>query len=154
MNKPTPIHQDFWANVKIGNPDECWPWLRATIPPGYGVFAKGKEKVYAHRYACADAHGPIPDGYLACHKCDNPICCNPNHLSPGTAKQNSDDAIQAGRLVTGERINTAKLTASNVREIRARRANGERVIDLAIEFGVCRDSLANVVKRVTWKHVK
>ncbi|WP_428832632.1 HNH endonuclease signature motif containing protein, partial [Pseudomonas aeruginosa] len=51
-----------------------------------------------HRLAYADAHGPIPDGMLIRHKCDNPACFNVNHLELGTQRDNMQDASKRGRI--------------------------------------------------------
>jgi hypothetical protein len=53
-----------------------------------------------------------------CHKCDNPLCINPEHLFVGTRKDNVDDCINKGRNVRGEKCNFAKLTEEQAREIK------------------------------------
>lgn len=92
--------QDFWARVdQSGGPNACWPWMGYRTPRGYGrLYCGSRTPVYAHRVACALAHGPIPPGMDACHKCDNPPCCNPAHLFPGTQDDNIQDAKRKGRL--------------------------------------------------------
>lgn len=153
MNKP--ICQDFWANVKVGQPEECWPWLRATIPPGYGVFARGKEKVYAHRHACESAHGPIPEGWLACHKCDNPICCNPSHLYAGTHADNARDAVERRkpRPVTPPRIKHVsmvdyrrKIKTNDLPVIKQRRADGESLASIARDYGIDQSTVSLIAR--------
>lgn len=42
-------------------------------------------------------YGEIPKGMLIRHKCDNPSCCNVEHLEIGTPKDNVSDMIQRGR---------------------------------------------------------
>jgi len=37
--------------------------------------------------------GKIPEGKLACHKCNNRKCCNPDHIYVGSALQNNTDKI-------------------------------------------------------------
>jgi hypothetical protein len=45
------------------------------------------------------------------------------------------------------------LTEDDVREIRHRRTNGEKQVDLAKEFGVSQASISRIVLRKTWKDV-
>lgn len=47
----------------------------------------GKNKDYFHRIIYAMKNGPIPDGYHIDHKCQNKLCCNPDHLQALTAHE-------------------------------------------------------------------
>lgn len=53
----------------------------------------------------------------------------------------------------GEQSVNAKLTENDVRRIRERRANGERFVDLAREFGVSGETIQRICRRQSWKHV-
>ena len=88
----------FWSKVEIGTPDECWPWKAARNSFGYGLFRHPVGKmVVAHRVAWSISHGPIPDGKVIMHSCDNPACCNTNHLTLGTQSDKMFDAVSKGR---------------------------------------------------------
>lgn len=80
----------------------CWIWTSTTARDRSGdrraqIRVSGKY-VYAARVAYELYHGPIPDGLLALHKCDNPMCVNPDHLFIGTHQDNVIDAIEKGRF--------------------------------------------------------
>lgn len=78
--------------------DECWPYMGARLPSGYGyVNLRQNGNAYAHRLAFEQAVGPIPDGMYVCHRCDNPPCCNPAHLFLGTPSENCQDKVAKGR---------------------------------------------------------
>lgn len=94
--KAAPL-QSFWVNVRIGDPDECWPWTGSKQRKGYGTVNRFKRQWVAHRFAWEMMNGPIPEGMLVCHKCDNPPCCNPAHLFLGTNKENLMDCVAKGR---------------------------------------------------------
>lgn len=86
----------FWALVDRDG-DGCWEWCGALDGHGYGRTWRDGGRFLAHRRAWECVNGPIPEGMFVCHKCDNPPCCNPDHLFVGTALDNMRDAIRKGR---------------------------------------------------------
>jgi HNH endonuclease len=99
----------FWSKVDKHGPlpehcpelGPCWVWTRATDPAGYGRFgigSRGANRVFfAHRVALALTGTIPPDDLDACHRCDNPPCCNPGHLFLGTLLDNMADMVAKGR---------------------------------------------------------
>ena len=89
---------DFWRSVrKHPGPTACWVWTGAlTEPTGYGVFPFGPEKL-AHRLSWRIHRGPIPPGWVICHRCDNRPCVRPKHLFLGTYEDNMRDMVAKGR---------------------------------------------------------
>jgi hypothetical protein len=120
--------------------DECliWPFSRFA-KQGYGRISVAQRVTYAHRVMCFLAHGEAPTpGHHAAHSCGNGHlgCVNPNHLAWETPKQNNADKIAHGTLVRGTRHYRAKLSADQVREIRARTLGPGDTKRLAERFGV------------------
>ena len=84
-------HQRFWDKVNIKNEDECWEWQSTISTNGYGQFRYYNQIFFAHRVSYTITNGPIPEGKLILHKCDNRLCVNPSHLYCGTQADNIND---------------------------------------------------------------
>lgn len=86
----------FFEKLSVG-PD-CWEWIGARIPEGYGQLSVDGRVVGAHRLAWELAHGAsIPPRLLVRHRCDNPKCVRPSHLALGTVRDNARDSVERGR---------------------------------------------------------
>lgn len=152
-----PIEVRFWRKVQVGAPDECWEWKTKTTN-GYGVLNDKGRLIGAHRISYELHNGPIPEGMCVCHHCDNPPCVNPAHLFLGTDATNARDMVQKGRQshegrLKGEAHHAAKLSASDVIQLRAMAAQGISRRKIAGIFGITVDHTNAIIRRRCWKHI-
>lgn len=151
------LAEHLWANVdRTGGPAACWPFRGELGRGGYGRFQHDLRKLLAHRAAWEVTHGEIPEGQMIRHKvCDNPPCCNPAHLRPGTPLQNMRDKVDAGRHVvrSGSANAAALLDERQVKQIRSLHASGARQVAIAGRFGVSASLISRIVRRELWKDV-
>ena len=141
----------FWGKVKRQGKDACWPWLRHTDGHGYGTIAFNYVCYRANRVAWTITRGPIPDGLLVCHHCDNRVCCNPTHLFLGTAKQNSRDSSRKRSFsaFNPPQVRTGPLSDSEVNAIRDQYASdprGNNTYILAWRYGVKQHVIWRIVR--------
>jgi len=133
---------------------DCIEFVGAHNPKGYGHFWTGEKQVYAHRWAWEQANGPIPDGLCVLHSCDNPCCVSLTHLRLGTNVDNNRDKTERGKNVCGSEHGHAKLTEEQVIEIRRLHAqDGLLHREIAAVFGVCRETIGDIVRHNRWTHV-
>ena len=131
----------------------CWNWTQGTSSAGYGLVKFGGEQWIAPRLYYFVFVGPIPEGVMVCHHCDNPRCVNPDHLFLGTAKDTHDDAVEKGRKPgrRGMRAPNAKLTDDQVRAIRA--DNRHQAV-IGKEYGLHQTAVCRVRNRVSYRNVE
>lgn len=134
----------------------CIEWKRYIRPNGYGYISVGNVSVSVHRLAYEVWTGPIPEGMLVCHRCDNRRCINPAHLFLGSHSDNSRDAVSKGRFPThrpprlsGASHPQAKLTDEEVRQIRRRLHAGESGVVLARQYGVTPTQISRIKRGVS-----
>ena len=143
------FEERFWAKVdKDPRPTGCWEWTASTVN-GYGKVGGSAGQSRAHRTSWKMANGPIPEGALVLHRCDNRRCVNPDHLFLGTHADNMADASRKGRIARGTAVRS-KLRERDVLSIRARWSQGETQVALAAEFGVNQGTISNTVTGRSW----
>lgn len=143
----------FWSKVRIPDSQaDCWEWQHTLNDNGYGRMSRFGKWIPAHRFAYEALNGPIPDGLVIRHMCHNRRCCNPNHLLVGTAKDNAQDAIDAGRFTRGAVNGNAKLTAEAIAYIRQNPDKMKGVM-LAEKFGVSKATISGIKNGRVWRHV-
>lgn len=133
----------------------CREWTGWCDDGGYGRVAVDRGMRPAHVVAWELANGQrVPDGLVVRHTCDNPSCIETSHLVLGTQAQNVADMFNRGRCDrSGERNNSAKLTADSVQAIRAKHAVGQSVSSLSRDYGISESQVKNIVTRKQWKEV-
>lgn len=148
------VEDRFWA--KVAKTDSCWNWRASCNNKGYGQFYPSRKPLLAHRFAYELCVGSIADGLQVLHHCDNPPCCNPEHLFLGTSVDNMRDMVSKARHnpVRGSASPRAKLTEEDVLNILQRYADGAiSQAGLSREYGVHPSIIYGIVHGERWPHV-
>jgi hypothetical protein len=129
--------------------DGCWVWRGPRHHTGYGVLYVEGSEMQAHRAAYEVWVGPIPEGRVVRHSCDNggEGCMNPSHLLPGTRGDNAQDMVDRLRF-------HKKLTPDEVRDIRGRLASGENQRLMALDYGVTQQTISRINTGESWAHLQ
>lgn len=141
----------------------CWIWTAGLVSGcGYGFFRFGGG-TKAHRASWVIAKGEIPVGLCVCHKCDNRLCVNPDHLFLGTYADNNRDRQKKGRTAIqsfirdktirarGEAHGKTTLSDEQVRNIRASRIPQRTLAEI---YGVSQVTISKIRLRKTWGHLE
>ena len=144
-NKPVDIFK--YINMHGGDTSVCWEWKSNAKGGGRDhrpYFTLNGRKRLAYRVAYEVYTGKkLGQRELARHKCDNPRCCNPTHIEPGSHQDNMNDMKERERH---------GLPHHTVRAIRkaAQISTQEAVATL---FGVSRETVSAIVNGRIYKHV-
>jgi hypothetical protein len=139
----------------------CWEW-QGNINPvsGYGRLQFEKQMLFAHRVAYELYVGPIPEGMVICHHCDNPPCVRPDHLFLGTHADNVADKMNKGRWAGGSKPGEAHhnsiLTDEQVAAIRAALRQPLRhgdVRKIARQYNVDESTIHHIKSGRAWRHI-
>jgi len=139
--------------------ETCWLWT-GTRWRGYGAIkmpiGEGRWRARpAHRVSYQLFRGEIPPGMFVCHRCDNPSCVRPDHLFLGTSAENTADAALKGRMRRGTESPGAKLTETEVIDIRRRMSGGkETVYEVAADYRVSPSLISQIQRGRIWRHVQ
>lgn len=87
--------REFWKNVDICKHGQhckkcCWEWMGKA---GTTYFYGKMYPVARLSLILSDNAFILPMHIVVCHGCDNPPCCNPYHLWPGTPSDNYQDML-------------------------------------------------------------
>lgn len=139
-------------NSLLDDATGCWNWKRYIQSSGYGQFSYGNKMLLAHRasyliFKDID-HDEIFDlnpihGMLICHRCDNHLCVNPEHLFEGTQQDNVDDCWLKERnnkdFSFTRKNRVRKLSDENVQSIYGSR---ESLRYLSDKYGVSKGNIS------------
>jgi hypothetical protein len=152
LRRTKPPSQRFWSYVNKGDEEKCWLWKGDCDSKGYGRIGFGGHsgpKISAHRLSWTIHNGVIPEELCVLHKCDTPLCVNPNHLFLGTQADNCADMARKGRQPN------PRLKEKQVLEIRELYKQGGITQEkLSKRYGVCPANISFIVNNIKWKHIR
>ena len=172
MEIPYPSSETIHAFLhKLEKHGNCWIWVASKRNKGYGAISwKDKDsgkmiQERAHRLSYRLFVGLNPSNLFVLHKCDNPACCNPDHLFLGTKADNNRDMVEKGRHVPGgthcgesgqwkrgKDHHGVKVDENLVRQIRKDKEKMS-YSQLKEKYGLSTTCLFKIVHKITWKHI-
>lgn len=139
------------SDMLIETESGCWEFTGGRTGGGYGAIYVGDGRSRgAHVVSYELSKGPVPRNMFVCHACDNPPCCNPDHLFLGFLQDNKADEISKDRHVYGERVGNHKLTENDVREIFKQLDVGVGLAELGRRFNVTRQAIYRIKNGLSW----
>lgn len=135
----------------------CWDWNGGKSKP-YGSLQVGRkgETIGAHQASWMIHFSELPEGMFVCHHCDQTRCTRPDHLFLGTPTDNVHDMHRKGRhvILKGQDSFNAKLTDTDVMDIKMRIKNKETLTSIGLLYEVHVVTIHDIKYEKTWKHIK
>lgn len=148
---------EFITSAVRGKFKGCVDWPFALNSNGYGSIWFENRTWPAHKLALTMAKGLAPKkDFVACHKpviCHNPKCINPEHLEWASEKVNASHRKIDGTENKGKRNGMATLDRAKVELINSKLIRGEKVVDIALNFGVSRGCVYSIRSGKSWSWV-
>jgi hypothetical protein len=141
----------FLRENLLWSSDDCLLWPYRLNNKGYGLAVIGGKQKTAPRWMCILAHGwPVAPRTDSAHSCGNPACVNPNHLRWATRTENMADKVLHGTTNRGERNWRTRLTAEDVKAIRAAPPDLAALME---KYGMSKHGLSKIRSGNRWKHI-
>lgn len=145
------LREKIVENIKIDSKG-CWIWQLSTVKGGYGQTSWEGSRPNTHRAAYMAWKGGIRKGLYVLHSCDTPACCNPDHLSLGTQRDNIRDMHRKGRGLIQEKHPMARLSAEEVSAIRdLYSARTHTQLEISKMYKVSRPMISLIVNNKRWE---
>lgn len=175
MIKPIPAFEGYFATsdgiiltTRVRFQDEkgrvCWATGTEKRPLRTHRGARGRRRVevrvngvprkhFVHSLVLFAFNGPRPTDMEACHNNGDAADNRIENLRWDTRQNNIRDKVIHGTQAKGERVAGAKLTAAEVRFIRMSLRDGVQKRFLASTFGVTPETIGQIDRKETWRHV-
>lgn len=137
----------------------CWLWAGMVNVSGYGIMKVASLPQFktplTHRISYYLHKGSFNYNLQVLHKCDTPICVNPDHLFLGTHQDNMIDRTRKNRTnriaPKGSKCGASFLTENQVMEIRA--LKGFTQYEIANKYNVTQSNIHAILTRKSWRHI-
>lgn len=127
------VRERLMQAIKVNESTGCWEWENGrSTSGGYGVLSINNKQEKAHRAMWRSEFGEIPEGMCVLHKCDNPPCCNPDHLFLGTVADNNKDRDSKGRQAKGRSVTRNRRSFRGEQDYGVFRRNDRRAYALPV----------------------
>lgn len=143
-----PVIERFITKIDKSDDSGCWIW-RGTYFQGKnrGAFWMEGRLRLASRVSWELLRGPIPDGKMICHHCDNGRCVNPDHLYIGDQKSNMRDRQVRNRTNRWDKRYNFVQTPELEEKVRTMRVDGMRIADICSTLGIGRTTYYRMANR-------
>jgi len=122
-----------------GDSSTCWEWKgKVNAKDGRPYFTIEGQRRPAYVLVLEQVLGEAAGKRMALHNCDNPICCNPSHLSWGDHQRNMDDMKERERH---------GLPKTVVRSISKLLSDGKTQRSIADLYGISREAVSAIATR-------